>query len=210
MSYPDFAELDKIFKEARECHRCYGGKSIYVPGFDRNNGGSGSAVMFINERPGRIGTGNSGVVSFDNDDPSANFFKEMFGSIGINRRDIFITNAVLCHPNFEGYRDTKPNTKEMKNCLYFLARQIEIVNPKIIVTIGGSAVKSLKYLYNQNSELRDFKLKNNIGQAIVEGRIIIYPLYHTSRLGRANRSEDEQYQDWQQLEQIYNNGIAPR
>jgi len=96
---------------------------------DEKNGSIGAKKLFINERPGRKGTGKSGRVSFDNEDPTANSFKELFLSISTSRRDIFITNAVLCYPLIEWYTDTAPQGKQIRNCLFFLERQIKINQP---------------------------------------------------------------------------------
>jgi hypothetical protein len=61
--------------------------------------------MFINERPGRIGPGKSNKISFDNDDPTANWFKELFAMTGLDRREIFMTNACLYYPQDAAYAE---------------------------------------------------------------------------------------------------------
>jgi len=73
--------INQIFEEAKNCDLCFGKNPIYVPKPDPKNGFQDVKIMFINERPGRIGTGKSGYISFDNDDPTANFFRECFYSL---------------------------------------------------------------------------------------------------------------------------------
>ena len=75
-------EIIDIFKEARICKKCYGSTPLHVPLPDEENGGIGASILFINERPGRRGAGKSGQISFDNEDPTARSFKELFLSIG--------------------------------------------------------------------------------------------------------------------------------
>ena len=154
-------EIIAIFREAKSCKRCHGDIPLHVPLPDDKNGGVGAKILFLVERPGRIGTGKSGRISFENEDPTAEFFRELFFSIGVDRRDIFITNAVLCHPIIEQYKDTPASTKELKNCLYFLEKQIKRVKPKLVVTLGTKPLQAIKYLFPYRSSLKKFKLKKN-------------------------------------------------
>ena len=195
--------LDKkiiaIFEEAKVCKRCYGETRLCVPLPDEKNGDIGARILFINERPGKKGTGKSGRVSFDNEDPTANFFKELFSSIGISQKDIFITNAVLCYPSIEWWTDTPPQRKQIKNCLFFLEKQIRIVDPKLIVTLGVTALQAIKFLFPNSMQLKNFKLKNNIGEVITDVTPFVYPLYHTSSKVRATRPGQKQREDWQKI-----------
>jgi uracil-DNA glycosylase family 4 len=168
----------------------------------KKNGGVNAKILFLVERPGRVGTGKSGRISFENEDPTAKFFRELFFSTGIDRKDIFITNAVLCHPIITGYKDTPASTKELKNCLYFLEKQVKIIRPKLIVTSGTKPLQAIKYLYPHRATLKKFELKNNIGEAITDERPFIYPLYHTSLRARLTRTENQQKEDWSKIPKI--------
>jgi len=195
--------LDKkiiaIFKEAKACKKCYGKTPLCVPLPDEKNGGIGAKILFVNERPGRKGAGKSGKISFDNKDPTAKFFKELFLSINTSRKDIFITNAVLCYPLIEGYTDTSPQSKQIKNCLFFLERQIKIINPNLLIPLGGIALQAIKFLFSNSIQLKNFKLKNNIGEVITDTIPFIYPVYHTSLKATATRSKQKQRKDWQKI-----------
>lgn len=189
-------DIEGIFSSARNRTKCYGSSSIYIPFPDPINVLGPAKLIFINERPGRIGAGGSGYISYDNNDPSADFFKECFLQLKIDRRDIFITNACLCHPIYEDYEDTPLKNSEIRNCHYWLKRQIEVINPMLIVTIGGKALTSMRLLHHYSSQLRPFKLTPDIGKVIKDTDPWIYPLFHTSRRGRANRVAKEQKKDW--------------
>ena len=193
--------VNEIFNEAQSCKRC-GYSKVYVPLFDEKNAKSNALIMFINERPGRIGTGKSGKVSFDNDDPTARQFKECFSLLGVPREKIFITNSCICHPNIDGYRDKAPKVSEIKNCQYFLRKEIKIMNPKIIVPLGNKALRALTYYYPESKKLKEFKLKNNIGQSVEIDDIIVFPLYHTSSLAQRTRNKEQQKKDWLKLKSI--------
>ncbi len=197
-------DVDEIFQKAQKCKLCYGSVPIYVPLPDPKNGKTNVRIMFINERPGRIGTGKSGFVSFDNKDRTANHFRDCFSQLGVSRKKVFITNACLCHPKFEGYIDKAPSIREIENCHFWLKKQIEAVKPNLIVTMGKVPLKSLKLLFSESCQLEKFELKYNIGEVITKTTPWIYPLYHTSQKARLTRSTNKQKRDWIRIRSLLN------
>lgn len=191
--------MKKIFDSAQDCRRCYSNKNIKVPYFELRNGSRNVKIMFINERPGRVGPGESDIVSQYNEDPSAKTFKHLLDYANIKDKDIFITNSCLCYlPNIPVNKQ-HPKIKELKNCHYWLEKQIEITNPKLIVTIGRCALESLKRMkrFEKSKKLKAFNsLKENIGSVIDDTDIKIYPLYHTSKRGQISRKLEKQEKDW--------------
>lgn len=200
-------KLEQIFIEAKECRLCYGDIKINVPMCDLKNSNNSAKVVFIGERPGRLGAGATNFISFDNCDPSANFFKECFILTKLNRKNIFITNACLCHPEYEEYKDKPPTSMEILNCQNWLNKQLMIANPCLIVTLGSSALKALKKYYSESAQLNKFKLSRDIGSVVTDMIPYIYPLFHTSRLGRANRSAELQKNDWLRIPEILNKAL---
>jgi uracil-DNA glycosylase family 4 len=93
-------------------------------------------VMFVGEAPGeredlegRPFCGRSG-----------RFFDEVLSSVGLSRREVFVTSSVKCRP--PGNRN--PRAEELATCReLWLLKQIEIVNPHVVVLLGKVAVKSL-------------------------------------------------------------------
>lgn len=195
-------KLEQIFIEAKECRLCYGDIKINVPMCDPKNAVGSAKIVFIGERPGRQGAGKTNFISFDNDDPSANFLKECFLLTKLNRKDIFITNACLCYPEFEGYKDTKPTDREIRNCQNWLKKQLLIANPSLIVTLGSIALEAIKKLFPKSQQLNEFKLKRDIGKVVTNTTPYIYSLFHTSVRGRANRIAELQKKDWQRIPEI--------
>ncbi|MBN1181813.1 MAG: hypothetical protein JXB49_05960 [Bacteroidales bacterium] len=194
--------IQKLFDKAQDCHKCFGENPIYVPYPDPNNAQETAQIMFVNERPGRIGTGGSGHVSFNNNDPSAEFFKECFTQLNLDRKQIFITNACLCHPVFPEYKDKAPTKREIDNCHEWLGRQLSIIQPKLIVTLGSIALKSLALFFSSSEQLKHYQLKKDIGKVISDTTPWVYPLYHTSRRGRINRNAEKQKLDWLKIPSI--------
>lgn len=98
------------------------------------------------------------------------------GKISIN--DIYITNAIMCARHGNNYRGNNINLKcSTLNCKEFLLKQIEIVKPKVILTLGYYPLYSLSNIY-------DFKIEENLTKTIENYPIIeikdfiIVPLYH--------------------------------
>jgi len=71
--------------------------------------------------------------------PAGQLLNDMLLAIGLKREDVFITNVLKCHPPTN--RDPRP--EEIANCENFLARQIEWIKPKIILSIGKESSRSL-------------------------------------------------------------------
>lgn len=195
--------VQNLFDEAQDCHKCYGDNPIYLPYHDPDNALESAQIMFVNERPGRIGTGDSGYVSFDNNDPSAEFFKACFNQLNLDRKQVFITNACLCHPVFPEYTDKAPKKREIVNCHGWLRRQLTIMQPRLIVTIGNVALQSMRLFFPSSEQLRNYQLKKDIGKVIRDTTPWVYPLYHTSRRGRTHRDAEKQKHDWLKIPSIF-------
>jgi uracil-DNA glycosylase len=118
--------LDVIGADVRECRLCKlcETRTVAVPG----EGSPNAEVMFIGEGPG-----------FHEDQQGRPFvgaagqlLTEMLQLIGLRRPDVFITNVVRCRP--PGNRDPLPD--ELQACDTYTQRQIEVLQPRLIVTLG--------------------------------------------------------------------------
>jgi DNA polymerase len=94
------------------------------------------------------------------------FLEELLGKVGLQRDQVFITNVVKCRP--PGNRDPQP--EEVETCTKaYLDRQIQVINPKVIVTLGR---------YSMGLFIPNVKISNVHGQAMqVRGRLVV-PMYH--------------------------------
>src|SRR6266498_692380 len=93
--------------------------------------------MFIAEAPGRNGADRT-RIPFHGDTSGRNF-ESLLASIELTRDEIFITNAVLCSPRKPSGANDKPARSEIRNCSDFLRRQIELINPPVVATLGAVA-----------------------------------------------------------------------
>jgi uracil-DNA glycosylase len=136
------------------------------------NGTINSDILFIAEAPGRFGAGRTGIPF--SGDKSGDNFEALIAHIGLTRQDIFITNAVLCNPLANG-NNRRPTTKEIDNCSSYLKSTLELVNPKVVVTLGGVGLDAINRLLNTR-----YKLSEVIGKPQKTKNFTLLPLYHPS------------------------------
>jgi uracil-DNA glycosylase len=118
--------LKQIADEVRVCQNCglYHTRKLSVPG----EGPADAAIMFIGEGPGF----NENEQGRPFVGAAGKFLEELLAKAGLRRKDVFICNVVKCRP--PNNRDPEPT--EIIACGKYLDRQIEAINPKVIVTLG--------------------------------------------------------------------------
>ena len=147
--------------------------------------------MFIGEAPGRKGADRT-RMPFSGDQSGANFDR-FLNSIQLTRDQIFITSAALCNPRSESGANRKPKQTETKNCSAFLRRTIELVDPRVIVTLGSVALEALKRI-----EHHELNLKESAARIHTWNKRVLVPIYHPSpQVLASHRREQEQLQDYQ-------------
>ena len=166
------------------------------------NGNINPKVLFIAEAPGRQGADRT-RKPFSGDKSGANF-QILLDSIGLKREEIFITNAVLCSPRSETGANRKPIRAEIKNCASFLEETINLINPKIIATLGSVSLDALKAI-----EKHDFRLKTDAAKILYWNKRILIPLYHPSpQVVITVRKLPQQIEDFQVLQSAINGIFA--
>jgi DNA polymerase len=131
--------------------------------------GAGNAdadVMFVGEAPGaqedQLGlpfVGRAGKL-----------LDQLLGEIGLDRGDVFINNCLMCRP--PGNRDPLP--EEIEECTPFLMKRIELIEPKVICTLGNYATKLLSGNPTGITRVHGVPQAREIG-----GRnVALYPLFH--------------------------------
>ena len=175
--------------EAANCRLCptMCGRSAVL---SELNGRLDARVMFIGEAPGRKGADRT-RIPFSGDQSGRNFDR-FLASIGLERAQIFITSAALCNPRTTTGANRRPTTSEVRNCSNFLKRTIELIDPRLIVTLGGVALDALKLVHYHELNLREAAGK--IHQWA--GRLLV-PLYHPSpQVLITSRREAAQLRDY--------------
>lgn len=151
--------LEAVAAEVAVCEDCklHLSRKNAVPG----EGPPDADLMFIGEGPGfhENEQGRPFVGA------AGRFLEELLAGIGMRREQVFICNVVKCRP--PGNRD--PEQQEIEACARYLERQIEAVDPKVIITLGRFSMA--RYFPNA-------RVSRIHGQpAEMEGRLIV-PMYH--------------------------------
>ncbi len=129
-------------------------------------------IMFIGEAPGK----NEAETARPFCGKSGKFLDEMIESIHLNRSDVFITNIVKDRPP----ENRDPSAEEIALYAPFLDRQIEIIQPKVIATLGRfsmSYIMSKFELTNEMKRIGEIHGKEFVAKASY-GAVVIIPLYH--------------------------------
>lgn len=128
--------LEAIADEIRVCRKCklWKNRKNTVPG----EGSPESDIFFIGEAPGRWEDvkGKPFVGS------AGDLLDKLLSKAGISRQEVFIGNILKCRPP----QNRKPRTQEIKQCTPYLDRQIQVIKPKTIVTLGNY---STEYLFSK-------------------------------------------------------------
>jgi len=155
------------------------------------NGPLSARVMFIGEAPGRKGADRT-RIPFSGDQSGKNLDR-FLASIGLPRNEIFITSAAMCNPRSASGANRRPTTAEVLNCSGFLARTLTLIDPEVVVTLGGVALAALKAIAPHELNLKDEAAKIHRWH----GRMLV-PLYHPSpQVLITSRKEAAQLSDYQ-------------
>jgi DNA polymerase len=160
------------------------------------NGSINPKVLFIAEAPGRQGADRTRRPFYG--DKSGENFQRLLDSIDLTREEIFITNAVMCSPRTATDANRKPTKAEINNCSSFLRRQIELIRPNVIATLGSVALEALKAI-----EYHEFKLKTDAARILDWYGVQLVPLYHPSpQVVASHRRMDQQLEDFRALQSL--------
>jgi len=158
--------LEDIEKEIKNCKKCRLWKSRKNPVV--GDGSIDAEIMFIGEAPGK----NEDEQGKPFVGKAGQFLNDVLKENGIERGDVYITNVVKCRP--PNNRDPLPD--EIEACSPYLEKQIEIIKPKIIVTLGRFSTKFILSLYGFKNEPIS-KIHGKIFSSPLNG-IKIIPMYH--------------------------------
>src|SRR4051795_10485857 len=158
-------ELKAVFQIAKDCTRCpqlATTRTNVVFGA----GNADADLMFVGEAPGA----NEDRQGLPFVGQAGRLLDQLLSEIGLARADVFIQNVLMCRP--PGNRDPQPG--EIQNCSGYLLRKIELVQPRVICTLGNFATKLLRDDPTGISRLHGRPEERRIGECDV----MLYPLFH--------------------------------
>jgi DNA polymerase len=126
--------LKAVYEEALGCVRCPLAETRTNVVFGA--GDADADLMFVGEAPG-VNEDRAGLPFVGQ---AGKLLEKLLGEIGLERGDVFIANVLKCRP--PGNRDPHPG--EIEACRSYLLRQIELIEPRVICTLGNFATKLLR------------------------------------------------------------------
>jgi uracil-DNA glycosylase len=178
--------LKDVFDTARSCPRCpelAATRTQVVFGA----GHADADLMFVGEAPGanedRIGrpfVGQAGKL-----------LDQLLSEIGLERSEVFVTNVLKCRP--PGNRD--PHPSEIENCQDYLMRQLELIQPRVVCTLGNFATKLLR------GDPAGITRRHGQEEVRVIGRraVRLYPIFHPAAALYTPRMLDVLREDFARL-----------
>jgi uracil-DNA glycosylase len=189
------SKLDRLRVEASACTRCrlHQGRTQVVFG----NGNPDADLMFVGEAPG-----------FHEDQQGLPFVGQagklldrLLGGIGLTRPDVYVANVIKCRP--PGNRDPMPD--EIEQCEPYLFRQIELIRPKVVATLGNFATKLLSGKPTGITRVHGLEHETTIGGL----RVLLYPLYHPAAALYTPAMLKVLEEDFQRLPALLQREVAP-
>jgi uracil-DNA glycosylase family 4 len=176
------AALESIAAEVRDCTRCrlHQTRTRAVPG----EGDPSTEVVFVGEGPGQnedregrpfVGRAGGLLVS-------------LLGHIGWGRQDVYITNIVKCRP--PGNRDPEPD--EVAACAPYLQRQLEVLDPAVVVTLGRHSMGR----FMPGARISQAHGTTRLADPATGARdATVFAMYHPAAALRTPSIERESYED---------------
>ena len=158
-------ELTSVYRQARDCTRCpqlASTRTQVVFGA----GNADADLMFVGEAPGAK-EDERGIPFVG---AAGKLLDQLLEEVGLARTDVFIGNVLKCRP--PGNRDPLP--AEIENCSSYLMRQVELIQPRVICTLGNFSTKLLRGDPTGISRLHGQAEIITIGNRAVR----LYPLFH--------------------------------
>ncbi len=186
-----WSSIDQIASEVLACTRCVLADTRInaVPG----DGSTNAAVMFIGEGPGK----NEDEQGLPFVGRAGKLLDTLLDEVPLRRDDVFITNVVKCRP--PSNRDPEPD--EVAACLPYLEAQIELIDPRVIVTLGRH---SMLRFYPQG------KISNDHGRIINIGKRVLLPVYHPAAALRNPRLNETLRADMRRIPEAVRESLLLR
>ncbi len=185
--------LKAVYAEARDCVRCplHQTRTTVVFGA----GDADAELMFVGEAPGA--TEDRTGLPFVGQ--AGKLLDKLLEEIGIERREVWICNLVKCRP--PDNRD--PHPREIESCQGYLRRQVDLIEPSVICTLGSFSTKLLRADTTGISRLHGRDEVRVIGSRAIR----LYPLYHPAAALYASSTLEALRTDFQRIPEVLALGV---
>jgi uracil-DNA glycosylase len=188
-------ELHAYGEEVAGCTRCAlaGGRTQVVFG----SGDPAADLMFVGEAPG-FHEDKQGLPFVG---AAGKLLDQLLAGIGLTRPDVYVANVLKCRP--PGNRDPMPD--EIEACEAHLWRQIELIQPRVVATLGNFATKLLSGRPTGITRVHGQEQETTLGGR----RVLLYPLYHPAAALYTPRMLDVLKADFARLPELLGREVAP-
>jgi len=181
-SFKTIEELNQKIKNCVKCSLSSSRKNVVC-----GEGSINANLMFVGEAPG-----------FDEDIQGRPFVGEagklltnLIEKMGFKREEVYITNTVKCHPP----KNRDPQEEEILACSEYLKKEIEIISPKVIMTLGKIATYALKGMVGKVKDIHISKIRGNV---FYYDNIPVIPTFHPAYLLRNRKDKWLTWEDAQE------------
>jgi uracil-DNA glycosylase family 4 len=181
--------LKEVFERAQGCTRCAElARTRRTVVFGAGN--ADADLMFVGEAPG-ASEDEQGLPFVGQ---AGKLLEKLLGEIGMVRGDVFIGNVLKCRP--PGNRDPQP--AEIENCREYLYSQVELIEPRVICTLGNFSTKLLREDPTGITRLHGRPEVLTIGRRAVR----LYPIFHPAAALYTPRMLQTLREDFQRLPEL--------
>jgi uracil-DNA glycosylase len=188
-------ELRTFAEGVATCTRCAlaQGRTQVVFG----SGHPDADLMFVGEAPG-FHEDKQGVPFVG---AAGKLLEQLLAGIGLGRDDVYIANVLKCRP--PGNRDPLPD--EIEACESHLWRQVELMRPRVVATLGNFATKLLSGKPTGITRVHGQEQETTLGGR----RVLLYPLYHPAAALYTPRMLDVLQSDFRRLPELLGRTLEP-
>ena len=189
-------ELVELYREVRGCTRCPLAQTRTQAVFGAGN--ANADLMFVGEAPGA----QEDVQGIPFVGRAGKLLDELLAENGLDRGDVFIANVLKSRP--PANRDPEPS--EIEACKPYLYRQVELIEPTVICTLGNFATKLLTRSSTGISRVHGVPQVHRVGGRSVQ----IFPIFHPAAGLRTPRVKEQLREDFAKLPALLAAGPPPQ
>jgi DNA polymerase len=170
--------LLQFYEEIKDCRKCALSQSRTHVVFGEGN--PNAEIMFVGEAPGQ----NEDLQNRPFVGAAGKLLSEFLSRIGLRREEVYIANVIKCRPP----ENRSPMAEEIESCLPYLWKQIELIKPRVICTLGNHAAQALL-----NKKVSITKVR---GQHFQIRNFFVFPMLHPAAAlhqGNLRRSVEEDF-----------------
>ena len=194
-------ELARIEAEIALCERCYGPEPRLPARFGRPR--RRGRVLLLVERPPRAALAAEERLGLGHGDPGTVFLRALLEEARIPRDAVALGAASLCRPVSPAAEDAVGASVCIRECSGWVRELVEATEPRLVLTLGGQALRSIRWAYRDHPEIRALRFPDDVGRAVRAGGTWLQPLYHTTVRARVTRPEREQRLDWRAVGRLW-------